>query len=93
MESTSYVLSFRMVFFYLVTPGWILDISLCENSINQSIIQSYEHKLLYCNLYLIGRDSLSFLLPSCTMTKRLFNLIEKLSFTVVILTYIVSSIF
>ena len=34
MESTSYVLSFRMVFVYLVTTGWILDISLlCENSI------------------------------------------------------------
>ena len=28
MESTSYVLSFRMVFFYLVTTGWIFDISL-----------------------------------------------------------------
>ena len=26
-----------MVFFYLVTTGWIFDISLCENSINQSI--------------------------------------------------------
>ena len=25
-----------MVFFYLVTTGWIFDISLCENSINQS---------------------------------------------------------
>ena len=24
------------VFFYLVTTGWIFDISLCENSINQS---------------------------------------------------------
>ena len=36
MESTSYVLSFRMVFFCLVTTGWIFDISLCENSINQS---------------------------------------------------------
>ena len=34
MESTSYVLSFRMVFFYLVTTGWIFDINLCENSIN-----------------------------------------------------------
>ena len=33
MESTSYVLSFRMVFFYLVTMGWIFDISLYENSI------------------------------------------------------------
>ena len=39
MESTSYVLSFRMVFFYLVTTGWIFDTSLCENSINQSISQ------------------------------------------------------
>ena len=37
MESTPYVFSFRMVFFYLVTTGWILDISLCENSINQPI--------------------------------------------------------
>ena len=27
MESTSYVLSFRVVFFYLVTTGWIFDIS------------------------------------------------------------------
>ena len=36
MESTSYVLSFRMVFFYLVTTGWVFDISLRENSINQS---------------------------------------------------------
>ena len=38
IESTSYVLSFRMVFFYLVTTGWIFGISLlCENSTNQSI--------------------------------------------------------
>ena len=35
MESTSYVFFFRMVFFYLVTTGWIFDISLCENSIKQ----------------------------------------------------------
>ena len=27
-ESMPYVLSFRMVFFYLVTTGWIIDISL-----------------------------------------------------------------
>ena len=33
MESTLYVLSFQMVCFYLVTTGWIFDISLCENSI------------------------------------------------------------
>ena len=36
MESTSYVFSFRMVFFYHVTTGWIFDISLaCNNSINK----------------------------------------------------------
>ena len=40
MESTSYVLSFRMFFSHLVTTGWIFDISLCENSIDQSINQS-----------------------------------------------------
>ena len=34
MESTPYVFAFRMVFFYLVTTGWIFDISLCENSSN-----------------------------------------------------------
>ena len=34
MKSTSYVLSIRMMFFYLVTTGWIFDFSLlCENSI------------------------------------------------------------
>ena len=37
MESTSYVLFFRRVFFYLVTTGWTFYVSLCENSINQSI--------------------------------------------------------
>ena len=36
MESTSHVICFRTMFFYLVTTGWIFDISLlCENSINQ----------------------------------------------------------
>ena len=39
MESTSYVLSCRMVFFYLVTTGWIFDIKLAYEKI-QSIIQS-----------------------------------------------------
>ena len=40
MESTSYVFPFRMVFFYLVTTGWIFHISIiiCGNSFNQSII-------------------------------------------------------
>ena len=38
METTSYVFSFLVVFFYLVTTGWIFFTAyLCENSINQSI--------------------------------------------------------
>ena len=38
MESTSsYVVSFRMVFFFFVTTGWIFGISSCKNSITQSI--------------------------------------------------------
>ena len=32
MESTSYIFPFRMMFFYLVTTGWIFDISICDNS-------------------------------------------------------------
>ena len=44
-ESTSYVLSFRIVFFYLVTTGWIFDISLCDNLINQSIPSPTWHPL------------------------------------------------
>ena len=44
MESTSYVLYFRMVFFYRVTTDWIFDISLfCENLINQSKLE-YDHR-------------------------------------------------
>ena len=39
MESTSYVISSRiMVFFYLVTTGWIFDTSLCENSFIHSVV-------------------------------------------------------
>ena len=47
-ESTSYVLSFQMVFFrYLVTTGWIFDISLlCENSMNQSSINKQSQLFL-----------------------------------------------
>ena len=42
MESTSYVLSFRMVFFYLVATGWIFDISFYVRiqSTNQSAFPS-----------------------------------------------------
>ena len=38
MEGTSCLISFRMVFLYLVTTDWIFDIIrlLCKNSINQS---------------------------------------------------------
>ena len=36
IKTTSYIFSFGMVFFYLVTTGWIFDISLCESSINRS---------------------------------------------------------
>ena len=35
--SFKYIIRRLVVFFYLVTTGWIFDISLCENSINQSI--------------------------------------------------------
>ena len=49
MESTSYVLSFRMVFFYLVTTGWIFYISLCENSINQNRSNSEAESQTKCN--------------------------------------------
>ena len=44
MESTSYVLSFRMVFFYLVTTGCIFDASLCEISIDK---KTYRGSVLY----------------------------------------------
>ena len=41
IESISYIFLFRMVFFYLVTTGWLFDLNLCENSINQSINNVY----------------------------------------------------
>ena len=46
MESTSYVLSFMSVFFYLVTTSWIFDVTLCENSIIQSNVGSPRWKNL-----------------------------------------------
>ena len=42
MESTPYVL-FPNCVINLVTTGWIFDISLCENSINQSIKKAYKY--------------------------------------------------
>ena len=55
MESTPYVFSFRMVFFYLVTTGWTVDIGLCENSINRSTstsaVKYLKAKVLETKLY------------------------------------------
>ena len=48
MESTTHVFPLRIVFFYLVTTGWIFDMSLCENSINQCGCQKFsrwDHKV------------------------------------------------
>ena len=56
----AYVLSFRMVFFYLVTKGCIFDISLCDNSINQSIIiksNSEEPACLTYNIIISSSNS------------------------------------
>ena len=48
MENTSYVLSFRMVFFYVMTTGWIFYISLCANSIkNQNQINAVFDNTVY----------------------------------------------
>ena len=44
MESTSYVLSFQMVFFYFLTTGWIFYISYVRTqSINQDGIWYFQH--------------------------------------------------
>ena len=48
MESTPYVLSFRMVFFYLVTTGWIIDISSYKNSDIKNSITIGFSPILYC---------------------------------------------
>ena len=41
-----------MVFFYLVTTGWVFDISLCENSINQSMLNKLNDRETDCFLLL-----------------------------------------
>ena len=62
IESTSYVLSFRMVFFYLVTTALIVGISLlCENSTNQSINLSCV-LFLFLSSILLLKDSRQLLL-------------------------------
>ena len=67
MESTSYVLSFRMVFFYLVTTSWIFDISLCEDSFNQSMAKRGEkggETKVPIVLILISMSTVSFYKPT-----------------------------
>ena len=46
MESMSYVISFRMVFFYLVTVGWIFYISFIELQITVQLKQQSEVHLV-----------------------------------------------
>ena len=48
MESTSYVLSFPMAFFYLLTTGWIFYISLFENPINQPTSHTVHERQFRC---------------------------------------------
>ena len=54
MESTSYVLSFQMVFFYLVTTSWGFDISLCKNSVKKTIHQGQRAYGIYIFCWLGG---------------------------------------
>ena len=67
MEGTSYVFSFRMVFFYLVTTGWIFDISLYEKSINQSRDQILRRER--------GQGNIIFTFPAQLTTSKIGNLV------------------
>ena len=54
-------------FFYLVITGWIFDIiSLCENSINQSINQSISSLLLFWCPYMVINVCVCVCLLNCT---------------------------
>ena len=64
----SYVLSFRMVFFYRVTTGWIFDTSLGDNLINKNKIKIISYLIqvsnsspllvsAYWTSYLVSRPS------------------------------------
>ena len=48
VENTPYVISFRMVFFCLVTTGLIIDITLCKNSYIKNSITVVFSPNLYC---------------------------------------------
>ena len=68
MESTSYVFSFRIVFFYLVTTRWIFYISLCKNSIiNHDLTRmenTFEKTKVNCLQY-YGKGTLNLLFKWC----------------------------
>ena len=67
MERASYVLSFRMLIF---------DISLCENSINQSINHNPTHnKLQYFNVFCVlnYKSLLRMTGPDCAVMCNLIN--------------------
>ena len=49
MESTSYVLSSRVVFFYLVNTSWIFDMSLCESSTKKKWSAEQEKCVFPCH--------------------------------------------
>ena len=59
MESTSYVFPFRMVFFYLVTTGWIFYISLLrDNSIN-STHSDFSNVLLGIKVFTVTNNNMA----------------------------------
>ena len=65
-------------FFYLVTTGWIFDISLCENSVNQSTNLRISSMLLlwyFLSFFLFFHLTYSrwiSSLPSCMWSQRIF---------------------
>ena len=81
MESASYVLFFQIVFFYLVTMGWNFDISLRENSINQSRRPDSHTCLFLCSFFPLVYLEMS-LFPSifCTIAALSLSTSYVLSF-------------
>ena len=57
MERTSYVLSFRMVFFHIVTTGWIFDISLIIREFNPTKNQFQNEVNLLGQISIEGEQS------------------------------------
>ena len=91
LERTSYVLSFRVVFFYLAT-GWIFYISLlCEKSINRSINGGFLPNIILLTLILLlcyyhrGPEEVLSLQVMLPPTKLFYNLSPNLGDTLIIL--------